>query len=68
MIEEDAENGVESIIIDEKKESSPYSMRRSDGTTHYIFPDHYVIIPLMNWVQEGKTHTHTKQLRQIRHN
>ena len=33
MIGED-ENGVESIIRDEKKEKYPYRMRRSDGITH----------------------------------
>ena len=51
MIEED-ENGVESIIIDEKKEMSPYRMRRSDGITHQFFPDHNVMISVMKWVQE----------------
>ena len=40
MIGEEDENGVESIIIDEKKEKSPYQLRRSDGITHPIFPDH----------------------------
>ena len=52
MIEEEDENGVENIIIDEKKEKSPYRMRRSDGIAHTIFPDHNVMISLMNWVQE----------------
>ena len=47
MIGEEDENGVESIIIDEKKEKSPYRMRR-DGITYQLFPDHNV----MNWVQE----------------
>ena len=37
IIGEVDENGVESIIIDEKKEKSPYRMRRSDGITHQIF-------------------------------
>ena len=27
-------------------------MRRSDGITHQIFPDHNVMISVMNWVQE----------------
>ena len=44
MIGEKVENGVESIIIDEKKEKSPYRMRRSDGITHQIFPCHNVMI------------------------
>ena len=39
MIGEEDENGVESIIIDDKKEMSPYRLRRSDGITHQIFPD-----------------------------
>ena len=52
MIGEEDENGVESIIIDEKKEKSPYRMRRSDGITHQIFPDHNVMSLLINWVQE----------------
>ena len=39
MIGEEDENGVENIIIDEKKEKSPYRLRRSDGITHQIFPD-----------------------------
>ena len=46
------ENGVESIIIDEKKEKSPYRMRRSDGITHQIFHDHNVMSSVINWVQE----------------
>ena len=37
MIGEEDENVVESIIIDDKKEKSPYRMRRSDGITHQIF-------------------------------
>ena len=37
------EDGVESIIIDEKKEKSPYRLRRSDGITHQFFPDHNVM-------------------------
>ena len=28
------------------------AMRRSDGITHQIFPDHNVMISVMNWVQE----------------
>ena len=52
MIREEDENGVESIIIDEKKEKSPYRMRRSDGINHQIFPVHNVMISVMNWVQE----------------
>ena len=51
MIGEEDENGVESIIIDEKKENSPYRLRRSDGITHQIFPDHNVMSSVMNWVQ-----------------
>ena len=27
-------------------------MRRSDGITHQFFPDHSVMISVMNWVQE----------------
>ena len=46
------QHGIESIIIDEKKEKSPYRMRRSDGITHQIFPDHNEMISVMNWVQE----------------
>ena len=49
MIGEEDENGVESIIIDEKKEKSPYRLKRSDGI---IFPDHNVMSSVMNWVQE----------------
>ena len=52
MIGEEDEHGVKSIIIDKKKEKSPYQMRRSDGITHQIFPDHNVMISVMNWVQE----------------
>ena len=52
MIGEEDENGVESNIIDEKKEKSPYRMRRSDGITHQIFHDHNVMISVINWVQE----------------
>ena len=58
---EEYQNGEESIIIDEKKEFSPYQMRRSDGITHQIFPNHNV----MYWVQEKKHKK--KQLSQIRH-
>ena len=60
MIGEEDENGVESIIIDEKKEKSPYRMRRRDGTSHQIFPDHNVTSSVINWVQEEKTHTKRK--------
>ena len=52
MIGEEDENGVESIIIDEKKEKSPYRLRRSDGITHQIFPYHNVMSSVINWVQE----------------
>ena len=52
MIGEENENEVESIIIDEKKEKSPYQMRKSDGITHQIFPNYNVMISVMNWVQE----------------
>ena len=52
MIGEENENGVESIIIDENKEKSPYRMRRSDGITHQIFLDHNVMSSVINWVQE----------------
>ena len=48
MIGEEDENGVESIIIDEKKEKSPYQLRRSDGITHQIFPDHNVMSSVIN--------------------
>ena len=48
MIGEEDENGVESIIIDEKKENSTYRMRRSDGITHQFFCDHNVMISVMN--------------------
>ena len=27
-------------------------MRRSDGITHQIFPDHSVMISVLNWVQK----------------
>ena len=62
MIGEEDENGVESIIIGEKKEKSPYRLRRSDGITHQIFPDHNVMSSVINWVQEEentKTKTET---------
>ena len=36
-IGEEDENGVESIIIDEKKEKSPCRMRRSDEITRQFF-------------------------------
>ena len=52
MIGGEDENGVESIIIDEKKEKSPYRWRRSDGITHQIVPDHNVMSSVINWVQE----------------
>ena len=52
MIGEEDENGVESFIIDEKKEKSPYQMRRSDRITHLFFPDHNVMISVMKWVQK----------------
>ena len=52
MIGEEDENGIESIIIDEKKEKSPYRLRRSDGITQKKFPDHNVMSSVMNWVQE----------------
>ena len=52
MIGEEDENGVESIIIDEKKEVSPYRMRRSDGITHKKFPDHNVMSSVMKWAQQ----------------
>ena len=55
MIGEEDINGVESIIIDEKTEKSPYRMGRSDGITHQFFPDHNVMISVMNWVQEEET-------------
>ena len=55
MIGEEDENGVESIIIDEKKEKSTYRLRRSDGITHQIFPDHNVMSSVINWVQEEET-------------
>ena len=61
MIGEEDENGVESIIIDEKKEKSLYRMRRSDEITHQFFPDHNMMILVINWVQEEEnTHTHTQ--------
>ena len=37
MIGEEDENGVESIIIDEKTKKSLYRLRRSDGIAHQIF-------------------------------
>ena len=52
MIGEEDENGVESIIIDEKKEKSSYRMRRSNGITHKNCPNHNVMSSVMNWVQE----------------
>ena len=52
MIGEEDENGVESIIIDEKKEKSPYRMRRSDGITHQFCTGHNVMISVVNWAQE----------------
>ena len=52
MIGEEDENGVESIIIDEKKEKSLYRLRRSNGITHQIFPDHNVMSSVINCVQE----------------
>ena len=60
MIGEEDENGVESIIIDEKKEKSPYRMMRSDGITHQIFPCHNVMISVMHWIQEEE-----KNLKQL---
>ena len=54
------ENGVKSIIIDEKKEKSPYRLRRSDGITHQIFQDHNVMSSVINWVQEEETHKKIK--------
>ena len=64
MIGEEDENREESIIIDEKKEKSPYRMRRSDGITHQIFPDHNVMISVINWVQEEEnTKKETKTVR-----
>ena len=48
MIGEEDEDVVESIIIDENKEKSPYRMRRSDGITHQIFPDHNVMSSVIN--------------------
>ena len=50
MIGQEYENGVGSIIIDKNKERSQYRMRRS--VTHQIFPDHNVMISVINWVQE----------------
>ena len=52
MLGEERENGVESILIYEKKEKSPYRMMRSDEITHQIFPNRNVMISVMNWVQE----------------
>ena len=34
------------------KKMSPYRMRGSDGITHKLFPDHNVIISVINWVQQ----------------
>ena len=51
MIGEKDKNVVDIYIIDEKKEISPYRMRRGDGITHQMFPDHNVMISVMNWVQ-----------------
>ena len=48
MIGEEDENGVESIIIDEKKEMSPYRLRRSDGITHQVFPNDNVMSSVIN--------------------
>ena len=62
MIGEEDENGVESIIIDEKKEKSPYRLRRSDGITHQLFPDHNVMSSVINWVQEEENTQKIKQL------
>ena len=64
MIGKEDENGVESIKIDEKKEKSPYRMRRSDGITHQIFPDHTVMSSVMNWVPEEKN-TKKRKLKQL---
>ena len=64
MIGEEDENRVESIIIDEKKEMSPYRLRRSDGITHQIFPDHNVINSVINWVQEENTKNKTVMTNQ----
>ena len=65
MIGEEDENGVESIIIDEKKEKSPYRMRRSDGITHQIFPDHNVMSSVINWVLYKKKKTQKSKLKQL---
>ena len=35
-------------------------MRRSDGITHQFFPDHNVMISVMNLVQEEETHKKKK--------
>ena len=43
MVGEEDKNRVEGIILDEKKEKSPYRMWRSDGITHQVFPDHNVM-------------------------
>ena len=68
MMGEEDENEVVSIIIDEKKEKSPYRMRRSDGISHQFFPDHNVMSSVMNWEQEEEnTKRKLKQLWQIRH-
>ena len=63
MIGEQDENGVESIIIDKKKEKSPYLMRRSDGITHQIFLDHNVMISVMKNKQEEENKK--RQLTQL---
>ena len=52
MIGEEDKTGVESIIIDEKKEKSPYRFRRSDGITHQFFPNYNVMSSVMKWVQK----------------
>ena len=48
MIGEEDENGVESIIKDERKEMSPYRIKRSDEITHQIFLDPNVMISVLN--------------------
>ena len=63
MIGEEDENGVERIIIDEKKEKFPCRMRRSNGRTHQIFPDHKVIISVMNGYKKKKTQK--RKLKQL---
>ena len=49
MIGEEDEYGVESIIVDENKEKSPYRLRRSDGITHHFF---LITSSVINWVQK----------------